>query len=118
MLLTDIVIEPPAPEKQNARRARRPARGKGVRRRHITRERVLAAAEKLFLEKGFRATSIDDIAAAAGYTIGAIYSSFGGKDHLFLAVNDRHATSEVEAWKERLERVNDPADALAALVAA
>jgi AcrR family transcriptional regulator len=56
------------------------------RRRPVTRGRILASAEQLFLEQGFRGTSVNQIAAAAGYTSGAVYSSFGSKDELFLAV--------------------------------
>jgi AcrR family transcriptional regulator len=56
------------------------------RRSEATIERILAAAETLFLKHGFRAASLQEIASAAGHTTGAVYSSFGGKDDLFLAL--------------------------------
>jgi AcrR family transcriptional regulator len=51
-----------------------------------TRDDIVAAARRVFLERGFHAASLDDIAEEAGYTKGAVYSNFAGKDDLFLAV--------------------------------
>ena len=39
----------------------------------------------MFEERGFKAASLDEIAEAAGYSKGAIYSNVHGKDELFLA---------------------------------
>jgi AcrR family transcriptional regulator len=55
-----------------------------------TRGGLVEAARKVFLERGFHGASLDDISLAAGYTTGAVYSRFGGKDGLFLAVLDDH----------------------------
>ncbi|MDE1184130.1 TetR/AcrR family transcriptional regulator [Paraburkholderia sp.] len=49
-----------------------------------TRERLLDAAKPIFMKKGFVATSVEDIAEAAGYTRGAFYSNFSSKPELFL----------------------------------
>ncbi|MFM0036443.1 TetR/AcrR family transcriptional regulator [Paraburkholderia strydomiana] len=49
-----------------------------------TRERLLDAAQAIFMKKGFVAASVEDIAAAAGYTRGAFYSNFSSKSELFL----------------------------------
>jgi AcrR family transcriptional regulator len=46
------------------------------------RERILAAALRLFVEKGFHGTSIPDIVAASGTSIGAVYHHFGSKEEL------------------------------------
>lgn len=59
------------------------------RRRHLTREALVAAAAEVFTEKGFHAASLDEIAEAAGFTRGAIYSNFGSKEELLFAVYDR-----------------------------
>jgi AcrR family transcriptional regulator len=59
------------------------------RRRNHTRELLLDAAEELFATRGFDGASLDDIAATAGYTRGAIYKHFSNKEDLFLAVNKR-----------------------------
>lgn len=59
------------------------------RRRNHTRELLLDAAEEVFAMRGFDAASLDDIAATAGYTRGAIYKHFSNKEDLFLAVTKR-----------------------------
>ncbi len=48
-----------------------------------TRERLLDAAERLFGAKGFDATSVRDITAAAGCNVAAVNYHFGGKDRLY-----------------------------------
>ena len=59
-------------------------------RRMHTRRSLVDAALQVVAEKGFDRASVDDIAAKAGYSIGALYSNFAGKDELFLAVFDAH----------------------------
>lgn len=56
-----------------------------------TRDRVIEAADRLFVEHGFHDTSVDQVARAAGYTKGAVYSNFSSKEDLFFAVYDRRA---------------------------
>src|ERR1700719_4220477 len=52
--------------------------------RDQTTQRLLDAAQKLIAKKGLTAASVEDIAAAAGYTRGAFYSNFSGKGDLFI----------------------------------
>ena len=59
------------------------------RRRQLTRDALVAAAAEVFTAKGFHAASLDEIADAAGFTRGAIYSNFGSKEELLFAVYDR-----------------------------
>ena len=54
-------------------------------RRADVRDAVLDAATELFVRHGYAATTLADVAAAAGYTKGAVYSNFGGKPELFAA---------------------------------
>lgn len=54
-----------------------------------TRERILDAAEDVFLSKGVSATSLNDVALAAGVTRGAIYWHFKNKVDLFDAMCGR-----------------------------
>jgi AcrR family transcriptional regulator len=49
-----------------------------------TRERLLAAAERVFARHGYGGASIDLISAEAGYSKGAIYSNFESKEEVFL----------------------------------
>jgi len=69
-----------------------------------TRRAVLAAARSLFGRQGYAQTSVDDIAAAARVTKGAVYHHFAGKEALFRAV---HAEVEAEA-QARAAAVMDP----------
>jgi AcrR family transcriptional regulator len=48
-----------------------------------TREALLDAAARVFVERGFAGASVEAIAAAAGYTRGAFYSNFDSKEQLF-----------------------------------
>jgi AcrR family transcriptional regulator len=50
-----------------------------------TRQRVLAEAQRLFRERGYAATSLEQIAEAAEVTKGAIYGHFASKEDLMLA---------------------------------
>ena len=49
-----------------------------------TRERLLEAAERVFLRRGLAGSSVEEIAAEAGFTRGAFYSNFESKDQLFI----------------------------------
>ncbi len=51
-----------------------------------TRGALVASARRLFGDKGFAATSLDEIVADAHVTKGALYHHFSGKDDLFAAV--------------------------------
>jgi AcrR family transcriptional regulator len=55
-----------------------------------TRAQLMASARQLFLRRGFHAASLELVAEEAGFTIGAVYSRFGGKADLFLAILDEH----------------------------
>ncbi|ACZ22750.1 transcriptional regulator [Sanguibacter keddieii DSM 10542] len=55
-----------------------------------TRADLLAAAVAMFASRGYGATSVEDVAAAAGYTKGAVYSRFPSKSDLFLAIFRDH----------------------------
>lgn len=52
-----------------------------------TRREILAAAERQFLAHGYVRASLDEIAASAGYSKGAVYSNFASKEDLFLEVS-------------------------------
>ncbi|MBS0409945.1 MAG: TetR/AcrR family transcriptional regulator [Proteobacteria bacterium] len=58
-----------------------------------TRDRILAAAERLFAAQGFSGVSMPAIAAASGITAGAIYKHFESKAELFFEVVRRAVTA-------------------------
>jgi AcrR family transcriptional regulator len=64
-----------------------------------TRSDLVAAARSVFLRRGFHEATLEEIAEEAGYTKGAVYSNFAGKDDLFLAVLDAHFDRRVEEWE-------------------
>ena len=65
-------------------------------RQRITREKVarmdliLDSAERLFVEKGFTNTSINDIAEAADFSRTSIYQYFSGKEEIYLRILERY----------------------------
>ena len=90
----------------------------------VTRQKLLDAATRVFARRGFVATSLDEIAEEAGLTKGAVYSQFGSKDDLVVALFeeriDKHmlgiasavdGTLEIEAQAEAagrmLEKIED-----------
>jgi AcrR family transcriptional regulator len=74
-----------------------------------TREEVLEAADRLFVEHGFHATSVDQIARAAGFTKGAVYSNFAAKEDLFFAVYERRMERTLLELERTLAASPDPA---------
>jgi TetR/AcrR family acrAB operon transcriptional repressor len=59
----------------------------------VRREEILAAAQACFREEGYHRTTVDDIAARAGLSKGAIYWHFKGKREVFYALFDRYLES-------------------------
>jgi AcrR family transcriptional regulator len=70
-----------------------------------TRERLLSAARVIFARSGFHGASVEEIASEAGFSTGALYSNFDGKEDLFLVLMareiDEHAREISEAVGER-----------------
>ena len=59
------------------------------------REEVLAAARRVFLERGYAGASLDAIADEAGFSKGVVYSQFDSKGDLFLALLERRIADRV-----------------------
>jgi AcrR family transcriptional regulator len=64
------------------------------------RNAVLAAARALFEERGFHGATVDAIAERAGFSEGVVYSQFGNKVELFLAVLEANIASRAEAFED------------------
>jgi AcrR family transcriptional regulator len=80
-------------------------------RREETRRELIDAAARVFAEHGFAGASIDRIAEEAGYSTGAIYWHFKGKDDLFLAVYEERVASRAREVTEAIgDRSRDAAD--------
>lgn len=70
------------------------------RRLEHTRNVLLDAAEEVFARKGFDGAALEDIAEVGGYTRGAIYSHFGSKAELFLAVIERQRQQFLDGFAD------------------
>jgi AcrR family transcriptional regulator len=57
------------------------------------REQLLEVGRKLFADKGFEATTVEEIAAKAGVSKPVVYEHFGGKEGLYAVVVDREIRS-------------------------
>jgi len=68
-------------------------------RRAQTRSRILEAAATVFAQRGFAASTVDEIAEAAGVSKGAVYYTFEGKDDLFLALLDERVGQWVDTMR-------------------
>jgi len=66
--------------------------------REQTTQRLLDAAQKLIARKGLDAASVENIAAAAGYSRGAFYSNFKSKDDLFIELLRRDHMEAMEQF--------------------
>jgi AcrR family transcriptional regulator len=99
-------------------KANRTSRRRQKERTELTCQRLLEAAEMVFIRDGFRAARLEDIARAAGYTRGAFYANFHSKEELFITVAERqlkglsdtlraavHSASGVEEKLKAVRRV-------------
>lgn len=83
----------PRPTAPPADRAAGPGRPKDL----AKREAILDAAKRLFVQMGFDAVSMDQIAAGAGVSKLTVYSHFGDKESLFAAAVESHCEQGMPA---------------------
>ncbi|WP_030410542.1 TetR/AcrR family transcriptional regulator [Streptomyces sp. NRRL S-1448] len=69
-----------------------------------TRALLLDAAARVFARKGFTGASVEEIAETAGFSIGALYSNFGGKEALFLELLSHRQTDRIAEAAQTLDR--------------
>jgi AcrR family transcriptional regulator len=77
-------------------------------RKALTRAGLIGAARAVFARRGFHRASLEEIAEEAGYSTGAVYSNFAGKEDLFLAVLDEHIARRLHAVEEAVARADTP----------
>ena len=65
-------------------------------RRDRTRRALLDAAAQVFARRGYHGAGVEEIAAQAGVTKGALYYNFAGKEDVFLALLDEHLDARLE----------------------
>ena len=82
-----------------------------------TRRAIVGAARRLFSERGYFATKVDDIAALARVAPATVYAVSGGKQGLLRVLTDTAAADPIiEVTIRRIEEMDDPA-AIVGLVA-
>ena len=84
-------------------------------RTETTRRKLLSAAERIFARDGFEAARLEDIAAGAGYTRGAFYANFAGKEEIFFALLEQWTRQRIDSVTAVLRKQKSPQQKLAAL---
>jgi len=72
-----------------------------------TKAKILDAAQALFAEQGFENTQLDEVAARAGYSRGAIYAHYASKEDLFLELMEQRVHAKIAALCARIEEESD-----------
>jgi len=79
---------------------------------------ILDAALKMFAEKGFHETRLDDIAAAAGFSKASLYNYYPDKEAIFLHILIRMHEKIIDALKAEIQNDRHIKDNLTAMVRA
>lgn len=77
------------------------------------RDRILAAAVRVFSEKGYHSSTIADVVRESGLSVGAIYTYFSGKDELIRLSCDQIATRGLEQLAELIAPAKTTAERMA-----
>jgi TetR/AcrR family transcriptional regulator, regulator of autoinduction and epiphytic fitness len=81
-------------------------------RRNGSREAIVAAAERLFLERGFGSVSMDELAEAAGVARRTLYNQFASKEEIFREMLLRVSGQLEDAFPPGIETQGDVEDVL------
>jgi AcrR family transcriptional regulator len=82
-------------------------------RQEQTREQLLDAAATVFARRGYHEASVEEIASEAGFSTGAVYSNFAGKEELFLALADREVEKQITEIRAVAESIEGGGEAAA-----
>ena len=75
-----------------------------------TRQRIIASAATVFARKGYHGASLDQVAADAGLTKGAVYWHFQSKSDLFLALLDARFQRDMSEMAVKVDAAHNQAD--------
>ena len=101
--LTELPLSPTSPPSSA------PSSTKRERRKEARPGELLEAALDLFVEKGFAATRVDEVAARAGVSKGTLFLYFPSKEELFKAVVRHNIAGRFAEWAQELETFDGPA---------
>ena len=108
---TRVARQHPKPAAKRAHRARAAA-PRWHRRKEQRPGEILAAALEQFVERGYAATRLEDVARRAGVTKGTMYRYFAGKTELFRAVVRGSVVPQIEAFERAIASSDGPSHAL------
>jgi AcrR family transcriptional regulator len=69
-----------------------------------TRAKLLDAAARVYSQHGFAGATLDQVAAEAGLSKGAVYGHFGSKENLLLALMEEYLTGQISEQIELFDR--------------
>lgn len=94
-----------SPAKRSGRKTtRRSGAPSGPRQADQRRTALIEAAQKLFVEKGYEATTMDEIAASAGFAKGTLYHYFANKAELLQTLRAVFESEVMKRIKTRVDR--------------
>jgi AcrR family transcriptional regulator len=103
-----LARDPQEPLKETVVTATPDAKPRGTRLPRLARRRqLLSAAQEVFVENGYHAAAMDEIAERAGVSKPVLYQHFPGKLELYLALLDLHVDDMVSRCKEALAATTD-----------
>lgn len=70
-----------------------------------TKNHILSKAAELFAQKGYAATTMEDICSRSGMSKGSVYYHFKSKDALFLHLLETRGQAEQEKWEQSIANV-------------
>jgi AcrR family transcriptional regulator len=79
-----------------------------------TQARLLNAAEEVFVRDGYESAQLDEIAAIAGRSKGAVYTHFKSKEDLFLALFEHRTRSYIDRLADSLQKCTNRKQSLEA----
>ncbi|NUU04227.1 TetR/AcrR family transcriptional regulator [Herbaspirillum robiniae] len=84
--------------------------------REFDRDEALDRATEIFWDRGYAATSTDDLRDAMGIGRQSLYNAFGGKRQLYMEVLARYQVNSVEAHLQRLQKPESALEGIRALL--
>jgi AcrR family transcriptional regulator len=123
MLLHGLAVRPPDDARLDRSKARRAAYAaieswgeEGVPGKHDKAARIRAVARSEFARRGYDLTTIRDVAAAAGMSVGAVYRSIESKDFLMASILWSYVEKVTEGWNRIMNSASTPVEKLDALL--
>jgi TetR/AcrR family transcriptional regulator, cholesterol catabolism regulator len=81
-----------------------------------SRQEILRAAARLFQQRGYHATSMNDVAAALNLSKGGLYHHFESKDHILFDLMDGAMDITQQRVVDQVRKIADPEQALRTLI--